>query len=347
MAARRTSRSCTIAVSMLCAHRYLARMDALVNRRRSRWDRAPVLDSRGREKLAQLTERDIEIFKLLARYRYLSIEDIHAFVGGSRKGLAHHVNLLCREPNLYLDRPRQQRQSADANHRPMIYELDRKGVTVLQELGSEVGPRDYHRNFAHELMVCRIMASFELGARVTDGVRLVSWKEILASGKVPPRTLQSPRPTHIPVAIPLGGKELHTEINADWKPFAIEYHTPAAQPVYRFFPGVEADMGTEPIETYNLERSSIAKKLLAYLAIERQGIYRPHFGFPNLFVPFVTTTVTRMRSMMTLLEKLTERRGSMTIIFKTVPIPSDESSRGHMFTTPWHRVGYPPLCLSG
>jgi len=62
-------------------------MDALANYRRSRWDRAPALDSRGRQKRAQLTGRDLEIFKLLARYRHLSIDDIDAFVGGSRKGL--------------------------------------------------------------------------------------------------------------------------------------------------------------------------------------------------------------------------------------------------------------------
>src|SRR5271156_4603530 len=122
-------------------------MDVAPNHRRSRWDRAPVLDSRGRQRHAQLTERDIEIFKLLARYRYLSIDHIHAFVGGSRKGLAHHVNLLSRQPNLYLNRPPQQRQSADANHRPMIYELDRRGVMALRELGLQVVTKHYHQNF--------------------------------------------------------------------------------------------------------------------------------------------------------------------------------------------------------
>jgi hypothetical protein len=316
-------------------------MEAPEKHRRSRWDRAPVLDSRGRQKLAQLTERDIAIFKLLARYRYLSIDDIHAFVGGSRKGLAHHINLLSRHPNLYLNRPSQQRQSADANHRPMIYELDRRGITVLREIGLTVAAKDYHRNFAHEVMVCSVMASFELGARNTQDVRLVSWQEILASGKVPSSTARSPRPTHIPVSFRIGSKDHHAEINADGKPFGIEYRLPGEKPLYRFFPGIEADMGTEPLTTQDIERSSIAKKLLAYLAIEQQGIYRSHFGFPNLFVPFVTPGTTRARSMMDLLVKLTEGRGSMTILFKSFP-PIASIDRP-MIRAPWERVGFAPL----
>jgi len=323
-------------------------MDASASRRRSRWDRAPALDSQGRLRRAQLTERDIEIFKLLARYRYMSIDDIHAFVGGSRKGLAHHVNLLCRAPNLYLNRPQQQRQSADANHRPLIYELDRRGITVLRELDLPVGPRHCHRNFAHEVMVDRIMASFELGIRTTAELRLVDWDHIIASGKVPVSTIQSPRPTHIPTTIVMRDREHRIEINADGKPFGIEYRVQSATLVYRFFPGIEADMGTEPLQTLDVERSSIVKKLLAYLSIERTGTYCCHFGFPNLFVPFVTTSATRVQSMMEALARITEGRGSKFILFKAWPNPGAASALpplGHILTEPWQRVGFPDLWL--
>src|SRR5262249_53351192 len=49
----------------------------------SRWDPEPVLDSRGRPRIARLTERDIEIFKLLPRYRFPPLDDLHAFVGAA------------------------------------------------------------------------------------------------------------------------------------------------------------------------------------------------------------------------------------------------------------------------
>ena len=69
-------------------------------------------------------------------------------------------------------------------------------------------------------------------------------------------------------------------------------------------PGIEADCGTEPLDASDADRSSIAKKLAAYTAIAEQGIYRSHFGFPNFFVPVITSTNARMSSIMRLLEKM-------------------------------------------
>ena len=97
-------------------------MDAQVYkpRRNSRWTRHPVIDG-GRALVAYPTERDVELFKLLARYRYLPTDYIHAFIGGNGKALCRRLNLLSRKPNFYLSRPEQQRESASANHRPLIY----------------------------------------------------------------------------------------------------------------------------------------------------------------------------------------------------------------------------------
>src|SRR5580658_8353724 len=103
--------------------------------RNSRWSRDPVLSRDGAAVAVYPTERDIEIFKLLVRFRYLPSDYIHAFVGGSAKALLHRLNLLCRKPNLYLSRPHQQRQNAEANYRPLIYQLDERGSRVLRERG--------------------------------------------------------------------------------------------------------------------------------------------------------------------------------------------------------------------
>src|ERR1700681_4822286 len=92
-------------------------------KRLSRWSRDPELSSSGKPKLAYVIERDIEVFKLLARFSYLPLDDIHAYVGGSEVNLGRRVSLLSRKPNLYLNRPHQQRL-ADANYRRLIYELD-------------------------------------------------------------------------------------------------------------------------------------------------------------------------------------------------------------------------------
>src|ERR1700730_10218438 len=107
-------------------------MDASVAKahRTCRWTRDPVIDE-GEAVVVHPTDRDIEIFKLLARYRYLPSDYIHAFVGGSLNALCRRLNFLSRKPNLYLARPHQQRDSADANYRRLIYELDERGSRVL------------------------------------------------------------------------------------------------------------------------------------------------------------------------------------------------------------------------
>jgi hypothetical protein len=84
------------------------------------------------------------------------------------------------------------------------------------------------------------------------------------------------------------------------------------------------------------------------MTIAREGIHRSHFGFPNFFIPFITTSEPRMRSMMQLVERLTDGRGSKILLFKTFPsFTSAERApaNGHMLTAPWKRVGFPPLSL--
>jgi Replication-relaxation len=323
-------------------------MDARVETksRLSRWSRGPVLDNAGRPRFAQITERDIEIFKLLSRYSYLPIDDIHAHVGGSLDGLAAHMNLLCRRPNLFLNRPHQQRL-ADANYRRMIYELDDKGRQALADRALPHLPKRYHRNFAHELLACRIMFSFELGVRGTPHMRLIQWSEIVQ--RMPPQA--SDDWTAIPVTFISHGKPHSKSIKADWRPFGIERRE-AARSLFCFFPGIEADTGTEPIESAEF-RSDISQKFNAYLAVCKERIYQSHFGFPaqGFFIPFITGSKVRMEHMMELLRKLTDGRGHPSFIFKWFPpITSFEkppAPSGRMVTEPWLRVGAAPLLLSG
>ncbi|MDR3570642.1 MAG: replication-relaxation family protein [Candidatus Pacebacteria bacterium] len=327
-----------------------AGMDAIRNirTRNSRWSRDAIVGRRGAPAVVRPTERDIEIFKLLVRFRYLPSDYIHAFVGGSEKALSHRLGLLSRKPNLYLARPHQQRERADANYRRLIYEIDEGGRRVLREQGLSFLPKSYHHNFAHELMVAQIMASIELGSRKECNVRFITWPEILAHQGTPAATRDSATPATIRVSYELRGERRSDEITADARPFGIERTTDGKRS-YLFFPGIEADCGTEPIDASNTDRSSVAKKLAAYLTIARDGIHRSHFGFPNFFVPFITTSEARMRSMMHVVERLTEGRGSKTLLFKTFPSftsPQRPTPNGHMLIEPWHRVGAEPLCLT-
>jgi hypothetical protein len=325
-------------------------MDAVAGQsvRNSRWTREPVTEH-GRAVVVYPTERDVEIFAFLARYRYLPSDYIHAFVGGSMSALSRRLNYLSRKPNLYLARPHQQRETADANYRHLIYELDERGSRVLKERGLPFLPKSYHRNFAHELMVAQIIASFELGTRERTNVRLITWPEILANPTTPEATRQSPTAASIPVTFSAHGERHSMHVNADARPFGLERIIDGAR-TYLFFPGIEADCGTEPVEAAGFERSSIAKKFAAYIAIAEQGIYRSHFGFPSFFVPLVAPTRVRMESMMALLQRMTGGRGSKMFLFKTFPALSSverlPEAGGHMLTEPWLRAGFEAFDLT-
>lgn len=128
-------------------------------KRSSRWGHAPMLSKEGAPRIATLTERDIAgIFTPLSRYRYLPADYLHAFAGGSLDYLINRLNLLSREPNRFVARPHQQRASAGANHRRLIYELAEKGWAIMQELGVARERTRASSNFAHELMASQLMA---------------------------------------------------------------------------------------------------------------------------------------------------------------------------------------------
>ena len=138
-------------------------------------------------------------------------------------------------------------------------------------------------------MVAQITASIELGTKEHTNIRLIAWPEILASERTPEPTRTSPTPATIRVSYSLRGETRSDEIIADARPFGLE-RTIDGRRSYLFFPGIEADCATEPLDASDADRSSIAKKFAAYAAIGDQGIFRSHFGFPNFFVPFVTTS---------------------------------------------------------
>ena len=284
-------------------------MDAITPRpsRNSRWSRDPVIGRAGAPRAVYPTERDIEIFTLLVRYRYLPSDTIHAFVGGNAKALLHRLNLLSRKPNLYLSRPQQQRQNAEANYRPLIYQLDERGSRALRERGLASLPKSYHHNFAHELMVAQITASLELGTKENSSVQAHHLAGDLGArthaGRHPRVCERRPQfGLRIRCAASRAAtRSMPTPGRSGWSARS------TARRSYLFFPGIEADCASEPIDAGDTARSSIAKKFAAYMAIAEQGLHRSHFGFPNFFVPFITTTAARLRTMMELLARMTGR----------------------------------------
>ena len=309
-------------------------------------------------KRIELTERDIELFKLLNRYHFLRSNFLYAFLGGdSETRFKERLGHLYHDGR-YINRPEQQWQFANCRYMPVIYELDDKGEQVLRDRSLihsdspllKKGRTGAYRQFAHELMICDCMASIELGVRQDPSLRFISWQEIIA--KVPERTRQLDNPFAIPVSISHTFLRTGTIQRADIKIvpdglFGLEYRHDG-QTAYRFF-ALEADRNTLPVKRSDLRLTSYLKKLLAYRQIAAQNIHRTHLGLPNLLVLNLTTNEPHMRNVMALVEELAHERRSKLFLFKTMsslgnfekaPAPTP-----HVLTGPWERVGVEPFSI--
>jgi hypothetical protein len=113
----------------------------------------------------ELTQRDIEIFKLLTRYRYLRRTFIHALLATPLDDVSLRRRIYKLSAHKYLREPERQQQSKNYRYVPRVHELGARGYEELKyELGliPEQKPVKAHE-FWHELMICDILASIEIG----------------------------------------------------------------------------------------------------------------------------------------------------------------------------------------
>lgn len=305
----------------------------------------------------QITDRDIEIFQLLSRYRYLRSSHLHALVGGkSYKRFIERLGHLYHEGG-YLDRPPQQWQAINARYMPAVYELGDVGERLMVEQGLldavlspllRKGRQGAVRQFHHDLMICDILASIEIGTRANSNLRFVSWQQILANPKMPASTRALSNPLAIPVSVTYAGPRAGAMARWD-KPlvpdalFGLEYSADGRK-TYRFF-ALEADRNSEPIARSNLHQTSYLRKVLQYREIAACKTFLTHWGVPNLFVLNVTTNEQHKGNIVRFVDGATEGKGSSYLLFKTMPsLASLEKAPPPtpcMLTDPWHRAGHP------
>jgi hypothetical protein len=288
-------------------------------------------------KRIELTARDIEIFELLRRYRYLRSTYIHAFVGGaSETRFKERLGDLFHEG--YVNRPLEQWEFAGARHQSAVYEIGAGALRVLREVGADLDDgltflrKAGQRQFLHSLMICEALASLELGARATPALRLIGWPEIL--GRAPDAIRASPVPFRLPV--PSGGYLVPDGL------FGIEYRSAAAK-TYRFF-ALEADRGTMPISRSNLGQTSYIEKLTAYRGLIERGAHKTHVGIPNLLVLTLTTSERRCKEIMLRLSG--QPHNSAAFLFMAVSGHAFLRPLPMLLTKPWERAGFPPLQIS-
>jgi len=304
-----------------------------IAKRRSRMSR----QSSGRR--VEITARDLEIFRLLARYRYLRSHFIHGFIGGDRTRLLDRLGRLYHDGR-YIGRPPQQWQLPNCRHTPVIYELDKRGAEALTEHGEDTtwARPAGQGQLLHSLMACEIVAAIELAARDHALLRFVPLQEILSHPRMSPAARARARRDTVPI---------HGLNNAAVVPdavFGLEYRV-GAEKTYRFF-ALEADRDTMPLTRRKSAGSNHIEKLRRYRTIIEQGIHRTQLGLPNLFVLTVTSTQPH-------LERMTEAAGraigpSRYFLFMAMPhlgTDGEGLKMNRLLYAPWVRVGAEALCL--
>jgi hypothetical protein len=285
-------------------------------------------------KRIELTARDLDIFRALAHYRYLSSTYIHAFVGGaSETRFKERLGDLFHEG--YLDRPERQWEMANCRHRPVIHELGAGARRILSEGEIVVEPYTWfaaspHRQFAHSLMVCEVLASIELGIRERTDLRFIAWPEILA--KAPVTTRESAMPVRLPTTTQSGG------VVPDGL-FGIEYAANGTK-AYRFF-ALEADRGTMPVARSKPNQTSYLGKIAAYREVVASQGHKTQWGLPNLLVLTVTTSGVRVADIVSALE--CQVGSNAAFLFKAVDGSRLSVPAARLLLDPWTRSGLPSL----
>jgi hypothetical protein len=290
----------------------------------------------------RITEYDIAIVLLLQRYRYLPSTYIAALLKLKTGNGAHFKKALTKlrhEAGL-IDCPNPSWAAANARYRPAVYGLTKKGEALLKERGLYVPRPKTGHEFNHELMVCLIQASFELGAR-KHGLRIISAQDILDNERCPRSTRFEKHPWRLPVSFLYDGHPVDQFVECDGDFFGLAN----SEGDTLFFPGFEADRRTEPLEPEDYDRPSIKKKLIAYRELARQRTYKQRYGLPTAVIAFVTINEQHKRSLMRVVDKITDGHGSKLFLFKSMPnFASFENfppPTGHMLSEPWQRVGHP------
>ena len=266
----------------------------------------------------QLTERDLEIIRLVHRHRFLRSFHIATLTDGSPQQVLRRLQLLYHHG--YLERPRAQLQYYErGGSKSIAYGLGNKGGTYLEnELGIAV-PHDSwdEKNHVigrvyleHALLVADVMVAIELACR-KRGIRLLYENQL---------AFQVERqPLQWKVKIN-GGQKLGVIPD---RVFALEFPDSNGQNQrVHFF--LEADRGTMPVARRNLSQTSFRRKLLAYEATWTQKIHRRHLGIHRFRVLTVTTTVARVKSLVEACSQLQRGHGLFLFTDRTIlDKPSD------------------------
>jgi hypothetical protein len=246
----------------------------------------------------EITERDEEILKIVARHRFATSAHVVALIGALYPGSSEQP-VLRRLQTLFhssfLSRPKAQVDTykAGGGSRPIVYAIGNRGIDHLAaKFGFRRASVDWtakartavRGEIEHALEITDFMVWLELACRRTGRLQFIYFDEILASA--PEETRASRRPYQWPVALRWKGSDivLHPTPDAIFGIRDLERREGANR---KFF-FLEADRGTMPTARRDLTKTSFLRKIMGYAATYRHDLHTKRYGLPNVRVLTVT-----------------------------------------------------------
>jgi hypothetical protein len=289
----------------------------------------------------RLTERDIEIIKLVHKHRFLSSEQIFALIEGSTQQLARRLQLLFHAG--YLDRPKAQlaRVHEGIFNQPMVYALGKEGALLLSlRMDVPLSKVDWSAKnreskglfIDHTLMVADFMIAIQLACEQTPGLRYIDTEAIINNRPVsaPGKTGPLSWVVNIPIR---DGKKWPMTMVPDGA-FGIEITDQTGQKEIKYF-FLEGDRSSMPITRSTLAKSSFQKKMQGYILSFKDKLYSQNFGFKKIQVLTVAISNARIESMLKLNTLLDPQKKGYGLFLFTRDIAVDPTNPKNILGKTW------------
>ena len=264
----------------------------------------------------EVTPRDLEIVRTVARLRFVSSLQLWRLVGGSKQKILRRLGALY--DNGYLDRPRAQiAQLYRAGNHALVYGLGRAGAKLIAAHdGIPLNRLDWTTKntragavfIAHTIETAEIMIAIALAAR-ERGLRLIDHAELLPY--MPEKTRAARNPFAWRTKVKEGVKDIPISLIPD-RLFSLVFPDNT-----RLNFVLEIDRGQMPVTRASFEKqTSYARKLAGYWNGWQEKRHQTTWGFTQLFVLTVTTSEDRIASMIEVQRRLTGA-GSRLFLFST------------------------------
>lgn len=264
----------------------------------------------------QLTERDIEVIRQVARHRLLRSTHISQLLQASHKKICERLTPLYHAG--YLDRPRAQLEYfvRGGGSSPLVYALGNRGAQLLashDNFGNiKIDWRDKNKQLGrefikHTLAISDVRVALSAACRNEAGPRFQDRDELFKTLPAATRSTRAPwawrvRLQHDGAFQDIGLVPDHT--------FALLLSDGRRRPYV-----LECDRGTMPVKRSSLHQTSMLRKFLAYESASSQGIHTRQFGWRNFRVLTTTSSAERADNMRALIARTPPLKHSPVFLF--------------------------------